>query len=160
MANNSLTRRFGIYLWRIFAFMAAFTVSVMVAALFMLFLGYLGVADEPELQNIYAYGAAIAFPVIALYVAQYSFPVAVIGMAIGEFWAVRDSLYYMAAGGVIALYGITKLSARIEHISSTTMIAMIATGLLAGLTFWFLTGRRAGNWLEAKTPKAQKSEEL
>ena len=148
-----MIRRFGIYLWRIIAFMAAFTVSIMVAAIFMLFLGYLGFADEPELQRIYAFGAAISFPLIALYVAKVSFPVAVVAMVIGEIWAVRDSLYYMAAGGVIALYGITKLSARMEHLSSSTMIAMIATGLLAGLVFWSLTGRRAGHWLAIKEPR-------
>lgn len=145
-----MLRRFGIYLWRILAFLAAFSASVVVATLFILFLGYVGFAAEPELQNIYALGAALSFPLIALYIALYSFPVAVVAMVIAEIWALRDSLYYMACGGVIALYGITKLYDQVDNLSAASMVALLAAGILAGLSFWFFTGRRAGQWLEPR----------
>ncbi len=90
-----MARRFGIYLWRLIAFLAAFATSVIIAALFMLFLGYLGFAQEPELQKLYALGAVVTLPVVALYIALYSFPVAVFAKAVWERWGVPGRLFFI-----------------------------------------------------------------
>lgn len=145
-------RRFGIYLWRLCVLVSGFVLAMVGAAGFMLVIAYGGlIAQEPEFVHLYGFGMVALTPVITLYVASHSFAPAMIALLIAEFWSVRDSLYYMAAGGAIGAYGIVEMRVRVPEFNPSTIAAIIAAGAVGGFIFWLFAGRSAGKWAEVET---------
>jgi zinc transporter ZupT len=93
---------------------------------------------------------ALTFP-LATHAAIFSAPFALIAIALGEWQRWRDWAYYSAAGMVISMIGFfaqyqsEQANQSWSIVSSNyPLIAFLAAGLAAGLTYWLFSGRLVG----------------
>lgn len=93
---------------------------------------------------------ALMFP-LATHAAIFSAPFALIAIALGEWQRWRDWAYYAAAGMVISMIGFfaqyqSEQANQAWSIVSSNypLIAFLASGLAAGLTYWLFSGRLVG----------------
>lgn len=85
----------------------------------------------------------------ATHAAVFSAPFALVAAAIGEWLSARSALYYVVVGLIVAMVGFlaqyqgeTTGDPTIANTYAT--LAYVTTGIMAGLTYWLLAGRRAG----------------
>jgi hypothetical protein len=76
-------------------------------------------------------------------------------IAVAEIMRLRSSLYYAAAGAVVGLasYFGSNVDLRLENTTNVTPIfhplqLAAAAGIVGGLAYWLIAGRRAGRWRE------------
>lgn len=85
----------------------------------------------------------------ATYIAFFALPFALIVAAIGEWFSLRNVLYYVFAGLAVATAGFLAQQAS-ETPGQSTIVnpfaiqAFVVTGLVAGFVYWLFAGRFAG----------------
>ncbi len=74
-------------------------------------------------------------------------------IAVAEAMRIRSFLYYAIGGGLIGLasYLGSDISARLENTTDVTPVGHVlqlaaAAGIIAGLVYWAIAGRKAGAW--------------
>lgn len=85
----------------------------------------------------------------ATHAAVFSAPFALVAAAIGEWLSARSALYYVVVGLIVAMVGFLAQyhgeTAGDPTIANTyATMAYVTTGIVAGLVYWLLAGRRAG----------------
>lgn len=95
----------------------------------------------------------------ATHSAVFSAPFALVAAAIGEWQSIRSWVYYALAGiaisiaGFIALYS-GETSGPNSIVNQYATIAYLCSGLVAGWVYWLLSGRVAGDEVEANAHRA------
>ena len=135
--------------FRFFVVLFAFWIATIAAAA-VLVLG----ASAPELPQTDAW-PIVSFLILttSTFVAAFSFAPAAVVILLAESFAVRSVLIYAVAGGVIGLFcgytlGFVEYAPRfrIDTPFGTNFELMAAAGIAAGLVYWTIAGRTAGNW--------------
>jgi hypothetical protein len=85
----------------------------------------------------------------ATHSAIFALPFALIAIGIAELWRVRSWIYYVLAGIAIALGGfaaeyLNEVPGHPSIFNNYALGAFIAVGVLSGLAYWLIAGRRAG----------------
>jgi hypothetical protein len=80
----------------------------------------------------------------------FSAPFALVAAAIGEWMSIRSFLYYVLAGLAISMAGYAaiyngEIQGQATLGNSYALTAYLTTGLIAGLTYWLFSGRKAGD---------------
>ncbi|MBB6010907.1 uncharacterized membrane-anchored protein YitT (DUF2179 family) [Aquamicrobium lusatiense] len=130
---------------------AGYAAACLAASLFLyvLFLGWSGLAQEQELSTFNA-GMVVAVPIFALFIAHLNFWPAAVAIVVGEFLGRRDWLFYAIAGGVVAaafaglFYGGAGQADGSED--TAILLAMIGSGLVGGLAYWLVAGMWTPDW--------------
>lgn len=81
--------------------------------------------------------------------AVFSAPFALVGALIGEWQRLRGWLYYALVGMLIAGAGflaqsVSETTGQPTIVNAYALAAFLAAGLVAGIVYWLLAGRRAG----------------
>jgi hypothetical protein len=85
----------------------------------------------------------------ATHSAIFAFPFAIVAIVIGEWARVRSWIYYAIAGLAIALGGfaavyLNEAAGQLSIVNEYALRAFLAVGILSGLAYWLVAGRRAG----------------
>src|SRR5262245_17222006 len=112
---------------------------------------------DPQAQPDYFIALLFGGPLLALLLsvwAFYTFVPAAIGVLISEALAIRSWMFHTANGGLSAWVGwaLTQ-DLRDEYRFLTEPRILIAAGLLAGLTYWIVSGCTAGFWKPLRSPR-------
>src|SRR5262245_29867499 len=92
----------------------------------------------------------------ATHSAVFSAPFALVAAAIGEWQSIRSWVYYALAGIAIAIAGIIALFSAATTGPNATVnqyatAAYLCSGLVAGIVYWLVAGRIAGDATDAET---------
>ena len=96
----------------------------------------------------------------ATHSAVFSAPFALVAAAIGEWQTIRSWVYYALAGIAIAVAGFIALysgetSTTNSIVNQYAIIAYLCSGLVGGWVYWLISGRLAGDAVEAEAdPRA------
>ncbi len=150
---------FGAYLVRFAAMVAGFVAAVFAAAAFLVFLavGPLGWESE-ELPYVITGSLLVSVPMVAAFAGHLAFLPALPFMLLAEFLSLRDWLFHAIGGAVVAAATLVLLwrDGRLEPMGETGMLAaIVAAGVVGGLAYWLIAGRRAGRWLDAAESRAR-----
>ena len=85
----------------------------------------------------------------ATHSAIFAFPFALVAIVIAEWARVRSWIYYVVAGLAIALGGfaavyLNEVAGQPSIVNEYALRAFLAVGILSGLAYWLVAGRRAG----------------
>ena len=154
---------------RLIAILAAYLCAALAASLFLHFVAwpalFSGMTPEPWVAMG---GLFFSVPLIAIFVAYLAFVPSAVLIGISEILRYRSWVFHALAGGLSAFAGLAivwQLGERgtVEIAMSEasgdwsiaqmpqTMAAVIAAGMIGGLVYWALCGRRAGYWLERRS---------
>lgn len=91
----------------------------------------------------------------ATHSAVFSAPFALVAAAIGEWQSIRSWVYYALAGIAIAIAGYIAIysgetAGPNSIVNQYATIAYLCSGLVAGWVYWLISGRNAGDPLEAE----------
>jgi hypothetical protein len=121
------------YIIRFFLITIAFLSAAIGASAFMIFLlwGALshGEMGNSEFQNFVHLAAGISTPLLAAFVAYYTFLPAMLVTLVSEYLAKRSWLFH-ALGGIVVASGI--------------ILIIVASGVIFGTIYWLIAGRSAG----------------
>jgi hypothetical protein len=92
----------------------------------------------------------------ATHSAVFSAPFALVAAAIGEWQSIRSWVYYALAGIAIAIAGFIALYSGETNgpnsiVNQYATIAYLCSGLVGGWVYWLISGRNAGDDIEAET---------
>jgi hypothetical protein len=112
---------------------------------------------DPQTQQDYFVALLFGGPLLALLLsiwAFYTFVPAAIGVLISEALAIRSWMFHTANGGLSAWLGwaLTQ-DIRDEYRFLAEPRILIAAGLLAGITYWIVSGCTAGFWKPRRSPR-------
>jgi hypothetical protein len=155
-------------LGRLFLILAGYIAAVLAASttIHLLFLGSQGFSAD---QTIWIISGSLIFsiPFVALFVAYFAFVPSVVAILLGEVLAARNWLFYAIAGAGVGLvvvgifvYGANCMYAVSDAIQpgmqpenpdagfpgASAAMVLIASGIVAGVVYWMVAGRFAGNW--------------
>jgi hypothetical protein len=112
---------------------------------------------DPQAQRDYFIALLFGGPLLAVLLSMSAFYMlvpAAIGILISEALAVRSWLFHAANGGFSAWLGwALTADIRDEYRFLTEPRIVIAAGLLAGLTYWIVSGSTAGFWKPIRSPQ-------
>jgi len=100
----------------------------------------------------------------ATHSAIFSFPFALIAIAIGEWLSIRSWIYYTIVGILIALGGFSAVS-YFEVAGQPTIVndyalrAFLTVGVFGGLAYWLVAGRKAGGRRGGRPQSAEQAPE-
>ncbi|MDI6028271.1 hypothetical protein QBK99_18940 [Corticibacterium sp. UT-5YL-CI-8] len=143
---------------KLFHMLMGYVVATLAASAFLnlLFLGLAGFTAE-EAGWVASSGSMIfSIPFVALFVSYFAFIPGLVVMLLAEMTGKRDWLFHALGGALVGVavvgyfYQVGEPSN--ELLISGAPIAVIGSGIVGGLAYWFVTGRFAGNWREAKAP--------
>jgi hypothetical protein len=114
---------------------------------------------DPQAQQDYFIALLFGGPLLALLLSIWAFYMlvpAAIGVLISEVFAIRSWLFHAANGGLSAWLGwaLTQ-DIRDEYRFLAEPRILIAAGLLAGLSYWIVSGWTAGFWKPIRSPRRQ-----
>jgi hypothetical protein len=112
---------------------------------------------DPQAQQDYFIALLFGGPLLALLLSIWAFYMlvpAAVGVLISEAFAIRSWLFHAANGGLSAWLGwaLTQ-DIRYEYRFLTEPRILIAAGLLAGLSYWIVSGWTAGFWKPIRSPR-------
>jgi hypothetical protein len=112
---------------------------------------------DPQAQQDYFTALLFAGPLLALLLSRWAFYVlvpAAIGVLISEVLAIRSWMFHAANGGLSAAlaWALTQ-DIRDEYRFLAEPGILIAAGLLAGLSYWIVSGWTAGFWKPIRSPR-------
>jgi len=111
----------------------------------------------PQAQQDYLIALLFGGPLLALLLSIWAFYMlvpAAIGVLISEALAIRSWLFHAANGGLSAWLGFALTQdIRDEYRFLTEPRILIAAGLLAGLSYWLVSGWTAGFWKPIRSPR-------
>jgi phosphoglycerol transferase MdoB-like AlkP superfamily enzyme len=102
-----------------------------------------------EAQSERLGNASVLSLLAATHSAIFALPFALIAIGIAELWRVRSWIYYVLAGIAIALAGfaaeyLNEVPGQPSIFNNYALGAFVAVGVLSGIAFWLVAGRRAG----------------
>lgn len=85
----------------------------------------------------------------ATHSAIFAFPFALVAIVIGEWARLRSWIYYVIVGVAIALGGfaaeyLNEVAGQPSIVNQYALRAFLAVGILGGIAYWLVAGRRAG----------------
>ncbi len=128
----------------------AFLSAAIGASAFMIFLiwGTLshGQVGNSEFQNFVQLAAGISTPLLAAFVAYYTFLPTMAVALVSEYLAKRSWLFHSLGGIVVALVAISRRADANSFATppSGIMLVVIAAGVIFGTIYWSVAGRSAG----------------
>lgn len=143
-------------IWRliVLAFAYVFACSIAMVTLVLSVIGWrssfggLNIASpEEEIINLLF---SSAFGLVAFVQISFSaFMPALIAGLVTEAFSLRSWLIHLAIGGVLAAVLLSSANVYEGEIPpQQDMVIALAAGFMAGLAYWLIAGRRAGNWRE------------
>ena len=112
---------------------------------------------DPQAQQDYFFALLFGGPLLALLLsiwAFYTFVPAAVGVLISEALGIRSWMFHTANGGLSAWLGFALTQdIRDEYRFLAEPRILIAAGLLAGLTYWIVSGCTAGFWKPLRSPR-------
>lgn len=138
------------YIIRFFLVTIAFLSAAIGASAFMIFLiwGALshGEVGNSEFQNFVHLAAGISTPLLAAFVAYYTFLPAMLVALISEYLGKRSWLFHALSGIAVALVGISRRADANGFATppSGIMLIIVASGVIFGTIYWLIAGRNAG----------------
>lgn len=141
-----------VYLSRFAVITLGYACAALAASAFfhMLMLGGIGPLED-DAGDLTFYATLVSVPVVALLIAYSAFLPAFAYFVIAEIAGWRSWPVHSIAGGVAAAVAIYLRDGRLELSDSPSAeLAMLvfACGMVGGLAYWAVAGRRAGAWLE------------
>ncbi len=142
--------RFISYIIRFFLITIAFLSAAIGASEFMIFLiwGALshGEVGNSEFQNFVHLAAGISTPLLAAFVAYYTFLPAMLVALISEYLAKRSWLFHALSGIAVALVAISRRADANSFATppSGVVLIIVASGVIFGTIYWAIAGRSAG----------------
>ena len=139
------------YIIRFFLITIAFLSAAIGASAFMIFLlwGALshGEVGNSEFQNFVHLAAGISTPLLAAFVAYYTFLPAMLVALISEYLGKRSWLFHALSGIAVALVAISRRADANSFATppSGIMLIIVASGVIFGTIYWLIAGRSAGN---------------
>lgn len=141
-----------VYFGRFALILIAYVAASLAASVLLHLVSFGALGFEPDEAPRFVMGSLVfSIPFIALFVAYYAFLPAVPAILLSEAFGWRDWLYYALAGALIALTIIAFFvqSSPNEHHTVRDprfWAAMLGGGISAGMAYWLVAGRFAGNW--------------
>lgn len=137
-----------VYLVRFAMVVFGYAVAALVASLFINFVFIGSFEDAVELINGPS-GLVVAF--FTLFIGYFAFVPAIVAIVAAELLGRRDWLFHALAGAAVsvsatAIYVGTAGWQAGEAEQTDLSLAVIASGVAAGLAYWAIAGRRAGLW--------------
>lgn len=143
---------------KLFHMLMGYVVATLAASAFLnlLFLGSAGFTTE-EAGWVASSGSMIfSIPFVALFVSYFAFIPGMAVMVLAEFMGKRDWLFHALGGALVGVvvvgYFYRSGQPSDELLMSGAPMAVIGSGIVGGLAYWFVTGRYAGSWRSAKAP--------
>jgi hypothetical protein len=105
-----------------------------------------------------AFGVVVMFG--AIFVSAYALAPVLLVIVCAEAFSIRALIYYTLAGGllgVVLYFNFSGWSARAltaGGFARRELEIMAAAGIVAGLVYWAIAGRKAGRWREPPQPAA------
>ncbi len=98
----------------------------------------------------------------ATHSAIFAFPFALIAIAVGEWLRLRSWIYYAIIGILIALGGFCAVSyfeveGQPTIVNDYALRAFLTVGVLGGLAYWLVAGRRAGGRRDDRSPPTEQA---
>lgn len=147
-----------VYLGRFALIVAGYAVAAFAASAFLNVLLY-GSLDLTPDEAAGALTGSIAFtiPVVAVFVAYFAFVPSIVAILAGELLGRRDWLFYALAGAAVSLVMLVGLFGAGPGQDGTMVYArlsatVLGAGIVAGVTYWLVAGRMAGEWMERLNP--------
>lgn len=135
--------------WQFALAALGFGAAAFVASLFI------NLADIPSPADLdrSEFGRELVLSAIGtVFVGYLAFVPACIAIAIAELLGRRDWLFHALGGGAVALAAAIMragASGTVPFADASQLAILVAAGLLAGLAYWLVAGRRSGLWQEA-----------
>lgn len=136
---------------RFVAILAGFVVACLAASLFVnvLFASTI-VAVIPEFAEAARPTLFVTVPLFALIVANLAFGAFLVVAVAAEILGWRSWLAHALAGAPVALYAGWRMAETIEAPGAASdpglMLLTVAAGLVGGIAYWAVAGRKAGLW--------------
>ncbi|MBD0414096.1 hypothetical protein [Oryzicola mucosus] len=135
---------------KLFHMLMGYVVATLAASAFLnlLFLGSAGFTAEEAGWVASSGSMIVSIPFVALFVSYFAFIPALVVMLLAEMMGKRDWLFYALGGALVGIvvvgyfYQVGEPSN--ELLMSGAPIAVIGSGIVGGLAYWFVTGRFAG----------------
>jgi hypothetical protein len=146
------------YLGRFAVIIAGFALAALASSAFLNLVSF-GSLD-PELAEaplVARWAAILSTPFVALFVAYFAFVPALLVILLGEFLPRRDWLFYAIAGAVVSVLVIGYVRGVGDAAFSASrdpffVMAMLGGGMVGGIAYWVVAGRRAGVWRDRLAP--------
>lgn len=105
-----------------------------------------GEIGNSEIQNFVHLAAGISTPLLAAFVAYYTFLPAMLVALISEYLAKRSWLFHALGGIAVALVAISRRADANSFATppSGIMLIIVASGVIFGTIYWLIAGRSAG----------------
>ncbi len=144
--------RFALLLLRLVMITIGFVLAAITAGIALMFLTKILTPHEANQlsQSGLDVGLVIGAFALASLAGYVAFFPAMLIILYGEFTRRRDWLFYALSGGAIAaaapLILLLIRSTRRQPDFEFTLLCL-ASGMISGIVYWFISGRNAGNWL-------------
>lgn len=145
------------YLARFLILVLAYFCAALTASTFLhlVLLGGIGWSDD-QLPGLIAGSALVSVPVAALFISYYAFLPSLPLVLLTELLGWRDWLFFALAGGVLAavlaLLRAGDADAVLRFDSPFGMAVSLAAGVCAGIVYWAVAGRHAGELFSGPEP--------
>jgi len=132
----------------VFGFIVACLIAGLTTVAFVVTPADLAVLPADALSERLGNAGVLAL-LAATHSAIFAFPFALIAIFIAEWARVRSWIYYVivgvaiAAGGFAAVY-LNEVAGQPSIVNEYALRAFLAVGILSGLAYWLVAGRRAG----------------
>ena len=143
-----------VYLGRFALILFAYAVASLAASTFLhvISLGSLGFTAD-EAPAVVTGSIVFSIPLVTLFVAYFAFLPSVAAILLSEILGKRDWLYHAISGAVVAIVVVAFIrSAADSGIAAVAdprfALALVGSGMCAGIAYWMVAGRLAGNWRE------------
>ena len=141
-----------VYLGRFAMVVFGYAIAALVASLFLNFIFIGSFEDAVELING---PSVLVVAFFTLFIGYFAFFPAVVAIVVAESLSRRDWLFYAFAGAAVAVsataiyVGTAGWQSGGEATQTDLALAVIASGVAAGIAYWAIAGRRAGLWRDA-----------
>jgi hypothetical protein len=94
-----------------------------------------------------------SIPLVTLFVAYFAFLPSVAAILLSEILGKRDWLYHAISGAVVAIVVVAFIRSAAHGGNAAVAdprfaLALVGSGMCAGIAYWMVAGRLAGDWRE------------
>lgn len=142
--------RFLLYLGKFAHMVLGYLAASLAASAFLnvVFLGAAGLMAADMPPEVATGSMVFTIPFTALFVAYFAFAPALVVMLLAELLGKRDWLFYALSGGFVALvflgFAYQGGDSSFAYRDPLLPVAIVGSGLIGGIAYWFVTGRFAG----------------
>lgn len=130
-----------------YVFACTLAMATLIVAIWIWQVNYIDFASqtpEEEIFNFVAYSTLGAFAYFSLLSSAF-IPALVLGL-VTEGLAWRSIFIHVPGGGALSLYILIMSNSPQNIPPQQDIVVTLAAGFIAGLTYWLIAGRSAGNW--------------